>query len=151
MLTHWGRDNMAAISLTTFQTHFLERKCYVQFKKMLYPINNTPALVQIMAWRRPGGTPWSEAMIVSLLTHICVTRPQLVNGHNRPDHTRAHRAQKRFLYLNARSAVISCGVSRPFGMILSAQLNNEIIFGSFCYEFGFQRHAPSHLPLFRVR
>ena len=33
------------------------------------PINNIPALVQIMAWRRPGDKPLSEAMMVSLLTH----------------------------------------------------------------------------------
>ena len=43
------------------------------------PINNIPALVQIMAWRRPGDKPLSEPMMVSLLTHICVTRPQWVN------------------------------------------------------------------------
>ena len=43
-------------------------------------INNIPALVQIMAWRRPGDKPLSEPMMVSLLTHICVTRPQWVNG-----------------------------------------------------------------------
>ena len=36
--------------------------------------NNIPALVQIMAWRRPGDKPLSEPMMVSLLTHICVTR-----------------------------------------------------------------------------
>ena len=40
------------------------------------PINNIPALVQIMAWRRPGDKPLSEPMMVSLLTHICTTRPQ---------------------------------------------------------------------------
>ena len=40
------------------------------------PINNIPALVQIMAWRRPGDKPLSEPMMVSLLTHICVIRPQ---------------------------------------------------------------------------
>ena len=40
------------------------------------PINNIPALVQIMAWRRPGDKPLSESMMVSLLTHICVTRPE---------------------------------------------------------------------------
>ena len=43
------------------------------------PINNIPALVQIMAWRRPGHKPLSEPLMVSLLTHICVTRPQWVN------------------------------------------------------------------------
>ena len=46
------------------------------------PINNIPALVQIMAWRRPGDKPLSEPMMVSLLTHICVTRPQWVNSFN---------------------------------------------------------------------
>ena len=40
--------------------------------------NNIPALVQIMAWRRPGDKPLSEPMMVNLLTHICVTRPQWV-------------------------------------------------------------------------
>ena len=36
------------------------------------PINNIPALVQIMAWHRPGDKPLSEPMVVSLLTHICI-------------------------------------------------------------------------------
>ena len=40
------------------------------------PINNIPALVQIMVWRRPGDKPLFEPMMVSLLTHIRVTRPQ---------------------------------------------------------------------------
>ena len=40
------------------------------------PINKIPALVQIIAWRRPGDKPLSEPMMVSLLTHIYVTRPQ---------------------------------------------------------------------------
>ena len=43
------------------------------------PINNIPALVQIMAWCRSGDKPLSEPMMVSLPTHICVTRPQWVN------------------------------------------------------------------------
>ena len=42
-------------------------------------INNIPALVLIMAWRRPGDKPLSEPMMVRSLTHICVTRPQWVN------------------------------------------------------------------------
>ena len=42
------------------------------------PINNIPALVQIIALRRPGDKPLSEPMMVCLLTHICVTRPQWV-------------------------------------------------------------------------
>ena len=43
-------------------------------------INNIPALVQIIAWRRPGNKPLSEPMMVSLLTHICVTQPEWVNS-----------------------------------------------------------------------
>ena len=43
------------------------------------PINNIPALVQIMAWHRSGDKPLSEPMMVSLPTQICVTRPQWVN------------------------------------------------------------------------
>ena len=31
-----------------------------------------------MAWRRPGDKPLSEPMMVSLLTHLCVARPQWV-------------------------------------------------------------------------
>ena len=43
-------------------------------------INNIPALVQIMAWRRLGDKPLSEPMMVRLPTHICVIRPQWVNA-----------------------------------------------------------------------
>ena len=42
-------------------------------------INHISALVPIMAWRRPGDKPLSEPMMVSLLTHIGVTRPHWVN------------------------------------------------------------------------
>ena len=42
------------------------------------PINNIPALPQMMAWRCPGNKPLSDPMVVSLPTHICVTRPQWV-------------------------------------------------------------------------
>ena len=31
-----------------------------------------------MAWHRPGNKPLSKSMMVSLLTHPCFTRPQLV-------------------------------------------------------------------------
>ena len=44
------------------------------------PINNISALIQIMAWRRSGDKPLSEAMVFSLLMHICLTWPQWVNS-----------------------------------------------------------------------
>ena len=42
------------------------------------PINTIPSLVQIMAWCRPGDKPFTEPMMVNLLTHKYVTRPQWV-------------------------------------------------------------------------
>ena len=62
---------------------FLNENVWISIKISLNlvpkgPINNISALVQIMAWRRPGDKP--ESMMMSLLTHICVTRPQWVNG-----------------------------------------------------------------------
>ena len=42
------------------------------------PINFIPALVQKMARCRSGNKPLSEPMMVSSLTHICVTRPEWV-------------------------------------------------------------------------
>ena len=42
------------------------------------PINNVPALIRIMAWRRPGDKPLSEPIIVRSVTHICVARSQWV-------------------------------------------------------------------------
>ena len=44
------------------------------------PIDKFLALIQIKAWCRLCDKPLSEAMMVSLRTDICVTRPQLVNG-----------------------------------------------------------------------
>ena len=41
--------------------------------------NNIPALVEIMDWCRPGDKLLSQPMLVRLLTHICITRPQWVN------------------------------------------------------------------------
>ena len=41
-------------------------------------VDNIQALVQIMAWRRPGDKPLSESMTVTFLAHICITRPQRV-------------------------------------------------------------------------
>ena len=75
---------MEAISQTIFSNaFFLNENASIAIKISLKfvpkgPINNIPVLVQIMAWRRPGDKPLSEPMMVSLLTHICVTRPQWV-------------------------------------------------------------------------
>ena len=65
-LTHWGRDKIADISQMTVSLKFVHKG----------QINNIPAIVQIMAWCQPSDKPLSEPMMVSLLTHICVARPQ---------------------------------------------------------------------------
>ena len=82
--THWGRDKRATVSQTTLSNAFSWMKMLeFRFKILLKhvpkgPINNNPALVQMLGWRRSGDRPLSEPMIVSLLTPICVTRPQWV-------------------------------------------------------------------------
>ena len=68
-----------------FKRIFVNENVWILIKISLkflpkFPINNIPALVQIMAWRRPGDKPLFEPMMVSLPTHICVTLPQWVNN-----------------------------------------------------------------------
>ena len=70
----------------TFKRIFLNENVRISIKISLKfvpkgPINNIPALVQIMAWRRSGDKPLSEPMMVSLPMHICVTRPLWVNTY----------------------------------------------------------------------
>ena len=61
-------------------SNFLVCKCMISLKSVFEgPINNIPASVQIMAWRRPGDKQLSEPMMVRLPTHMHVTRPQSIN------------------------------------------------------------------------
>ena len=74
-----------SIADDTFKRFFQNENVWISIQISLKfvpkaPINNIPSLVQIMAWCRPGDKPLSEPMMVSLLTHICVTRPQWVNA-----------------------------------------------------------------------
>ena len=76
-----------------FKCIFLNENVWIPIKVSLKfvpkgPINNIPALVQIMAWRRPGDKPLSEPMVVSLPTHICVARPQWLIMVNCPHECR---------------------------------------------------------------
>ena len=83
--THWGRDEIDVILQKTFSNaFFLNEIVWISIEISLKFVsngvfNNIPALVQIMAWHHPGGKPLFEPMVVSLLLHICVTRPQWVN------------------------------------------------------------------------
>ena len=73
---HFPDDIFACIILK--ENVWISPKIALKFV-LKVPVNNIPSLVQIMAWRRPGDTPLSEPMMVSLLTHIGVTRLQWVN------------------------------------------------------------------------
>ena len=78
------RQNGCHFTDDTFKYIFLNENVKILVKTSLKfvpegPIDNITALVQIMAWRRPGDKPLSEPMMVRLPTHICITRPQWVN------------------------------------------------------------------------
>ena len=89
-------------------------------------INNIPALVQIMAWRRPGDKPLSETMMVSLLTHICVTRPQWVNGQ--------HQRNWPAPFLSNALNLMLEHEAMPFLNINCHKLSNSILCGLFPYQ-----------------
>ena len=77
------RQNRRHFADDIFKCIFLNENVWILIKNSLKfvpkgPINNIPALVQIMAWHRRGDKPLYEQMMVRLPTHICVTRPQWV-------------------------------------------------------------------------
>ena len=79
------RQNCHHFADDIFKCIFLNKNVWISIKISLKfvpkgQINNIPALVQIMAWCRPGDKPLFESMMVSLLMHICVTRPQWVKN-----------------------------------------------------------------------
>ena len=79
------RQNGRHFAEDTFKHIFLNENVWISIEIPLKfvpkgPINNIPALVKIMAWRRPDDKPLSEPMMVRLPTHICVSRPQWVNS-----------------------------------------------------------------------
>ena len=74
----------------TFERIFLNKNVIILIKISLKfvpngPINNIPALVQIMTWRRSSDKQLSEPMMGRLPTHICVTRPQWVKSVSSED------------------------------------------------------------------
>ena len=68
-------QNVRIFADDNFKLIFLNENIIISIKISLKfvpkgPINNNPALVLIMAWRRPGDKPLSEPMVVRLLTHM---------------------------------------------------------------------------------
>ena len=77
------RQNVCHFPNDTFKCIFLNENIWILINiswKFVHEgrIDNITALVQVMAWHRPGDKPLSEPMII-LLTHICATRHQWVN------------------------------------------------------------------------
>ena len=71
------RQNGRHLADNTFKHIFLKENVRISLKISLKfvpksPVDNIPALFQIMAWCRPGDKPLSWAMMVSLLMHICL-------------------------------------------------------------------------------
>ena len=81
------RQNGCHFAGDSFKQIFLNENVGIAIKISLKfvpegPVNNISALVQIMAWRRPGDKSFSETILVRSLMLICITRPQWVNETN---------------------------------------------------------------------
>ena len=81
--THWNREKKCTISRMAFEMQLYEWKCLnfeLNFTEICFKgaIDNIPALVQIMACNWLDDKPSYEPMVIFLLTHTCVTRPQWV-------------------------------------------------------------------------
>ena len=129
-------------------------------------VNNILAFVRIMAWRRIGGKPLSEAMMIILLAHLCVTRPQWVNqaiifsnyqiittrGPKHSDHqTDYHPNADTYLIL-----VIILVCITDAGMGVNIYTKSNIVYGmqtpSFCLcrrDFMTWKHFPHFWPFVR--
>ena len=81
----WSNDDSVHFSDNIFKCIFLNEKLWISVivSQKFVPkglISNMPALVQMMAWRRPVNKPLSEPMMVNILIYICVTRPKWVKS-----------------------------------------------------------------------
>ena len=75
------RQNARHLAFDIFWRIFLNENVWIPIKMSLKfvsegPINNVPALVQIMAWCRLGDKPLSEPVMITLPRHVFVPRPQ---------------------------------------------------------------------------
>ena len=117
---HWvntlrPRQNGRRFADDTFKRIFLNENVRISIKISLRfvpkgPVNNNSALVQIMTWRRSGDKPLSEPMMVTLLTNICVTRPQWVNSLWASDATWWHRSGS---ICSTLARVMACCLTAP--------------------------------------
>ena len=87
LLTHWGQDKMAAIFQTTFSNAFSSMKmfefCWRFHWSLFLRVQLTISQHGSDNGLAPSrDKPLSEPMMVSLLTHLWVTRPRWVNNYH---------------------------------------------------------------------
>ena len=104
-------QNICLYSDDIFNSIFLNENISLKSVSM-GPINNIPALVPIVTWRRSGDKSLSEPMMVSLLTHICVTWHQRLNAiknsrhnHSKTKHSKSMSAQTYLTLTDCSKAV----------------------------------------------
>ena len=82
LLLPWYREKLPPFRRRHLRMHFLKWNVWILLNISLefvtkVRIDNIPTLGRIMAWCRPGDNPLSETMMVSLLTHVCVTHKSI--------------------------------------------------------------------------
>ena len=107
-LTHWVGHKMAVwISIKVWLNLFLG-------------VQNFRELFQLMAWHRSDDNPLFEPMMVSLLTHICVTRLQWVKPFSQL--SKFHDSLFMFLY----TSLVYCGLLHTaLGHMMSAEYHGQ--------------------------
>ena len=139
-----ARQNGRHFPDNIFKCIFLNENVWISFKIPLKfvlkgPINNIPALVQIMAWRRPGDKPLSGPMMVSLLTHICVTQPHWVNSLRPNDTIWRQRSE------SPLAQVMACCLTAPSHYLNQCWFTiSKVHWHSFEYNFTRDTSAINH-------
>ena len=111
------RQNGRHFTDCIFKYVFLKENVRISLKISLklvsmVQINIIPALVPIMAWRRPGDKPLSGPMMVNLLTHICVTLLQWLNTfHLHETHNRQPYLSVWVSFMSTKSSLSSTFVT----------------------------------------
>ena len=126
----WSKQHCRHFAYHVIKCIFLNENVWIVIEILLMfvpkgSINNIPALVQIMAWRRPGDKPLSEPKMVRLPTHICVTQPQWVNciihSHSNKCSWKCFFAEWQ-PFCSGLSVLTHCGLGTPYGDIDLGQL-----------------------------
>ena len=119
------RQNGRLFADNTFKRIFVNENNKISIKILLKFVPkglfNIPALVLIMAWRRPGDKTLSEPMMVRSLTHICVPRPQWVHSaHLNNVPTKRLKTAVHVAMIN-----VTCHVNCQFNFVLIIKMYNK--------------------------